>query len=81
MSQVMGVYGLMYFTIVRPFSLGERFQTYEPFIALIFHFFSGRGKPRILDQWIWGHDSTTKATSAQRSLYKNSGLSVIMYVH
>jgi hypothetical protein len=30
-----------------PFSLGEWFETYELFIALIFNFFSGRGKPRI----------------------------------
>jgi hypothetical protein len=30
-----------------PFSLGGRFETYEPFIYLIFNFFSGRGKPRI----------------------------------
>jgi hypothetical protein len=32
-----------------PFSLGARFETYEPFIALIFKFFSGRGKPRITE--------------------------------
>jgi hypothetical protein len=31
------------------FSLGARFETYEPFISLIFQFFSGRGKPRILN--------------------------------
>jgi hypothetical protein len=29
-----------------PFSLGARFETYEPFNYLIFNFFSGRGKPR-----------------------------------
>jgi hypothetical protein len=32
------------------------FETYEPFISLIFHFFSGSGKQRILNQWIRGHD-------------------------
>jgi hypothetical protein len=32
-----------------PFSLGAHFKTYEPFIYLIFNFFSGRYK-----QWIWG---------------------------
>jgi hypothetical protein len=40
-----------------PFSLGGRFQTYEPSISVIFLFFS-RGKPRILNQWIRGHDCT-----------------------
>jgi hypothetical protein len=33
-----------------PFSLGARFDNYELFIYLIFNFFSGRGKPRILNQ-------------------------------
>jgi hypothetical protein len=33
-----------------PFSLGGTFDTYEPFISLIFNFFSGRGK-----QWIRWH--------------------------
>jgi hypothetical protein len=33
-----------------PFSFGARFETYEPFISLIFNFFSGRGKQRILNQ-------------------------------
>jgi hypothetical protein len=32
-----------------PFSLGALFETYEPFIALVFKFFSGRGKPRITE--------------------------------
>jgi hypothetical protein len=38
-----------------PFSLGARFETYEPFISLIFLFFSGCGqlKPQIL-----GHNCT-----------------------
>jgi hypothetical protein len=39
-----------------PFSIGGPFETYEPFISLIFLFFSGRGKLRILNQWIWEHD-------------------------
>jgi hypothetical protein len=38
-----------------------RFETCEMFISLILQFFSGRGKPRILnqrilDQWIRGYD-------------------------
>jgi hypothetical protein len=46
MSQVLGGYGLLDFTI---FSLGAHFETYEPFISLIFQFFGGggRSKPRI----------------------------------
>jgi hypothetical protein len=32
-----------------PFSLGARFETYEPFISLIFQFVSDRGKPRITE--------------------------------
>jgi hypothetical protein len=32
-----------------PFSLGVRFGTYETFIALIFQFFWGRGKPQITE--------------------------------
>jgi hypothetical protein len=36
-----------------PFSLGARFENYEPFVSLI-NFFSNRGKPWILNQWIWG---------------------------
>jgi hypothetical protein len=39
-----------------PFSLGARFETYETFIYLNFDFWEGRGKPRILNQWIRGHD-------------------------
>jgi hypothetical protein len=31
---------------------------YEPFISLIFQFFSGRGELRILNQWIKGHTCT-----------------------
>jgi hypothetical protein len=41
-----------------PFLLGLRFETYEPFISLIFNFVSGRGKPRILNQRISGHTYT-----------------------
>jgi hypothetical protein len=30
-------------------SLGVRFESYEPFISLIFQIISGRGKPRITE--------------------------------
>jgi hypothetical protein len=39
MSQVLGAFGLLDFTIVAPFSLGERFETYKPFIFLNFQIF------------------------------------------
>jgi hypothetical protein len=39
-----------------PFSLGAGFETYEPFISLIFKSFLGHSKPWILNQQIWGHD-------------------------
>jgi hypothetical protein len=32
-----------------PFSLGVRFETYEPFISLIFKLFSGHSKPQITE--------------------------------
>jgi hypothetical protein len=60
MNQALGVFGLLDFPVLRPFSLGGRFETYEPFISFIFEFFSGRGKPRILNQWIRGHVSIIK---------------------
>jgi hypothetical protein len=40
-----------------PFSLGAHFETYEPFISWNFKFFSGRGKPRVLNQCVQRHDS------------------------
>jgi hypothetical protein len=43
MSQVLGAFGLLNFTMLDPFSLGESFETYEPFISLVFNLFSGLG--------------------------------------
>jgi hypothetical protein len=54
----LGAFGLLDFTMLGPFSLCARFETYEKFISLIFKFFSGRGKPRILNQRLRGHDCT-----------------------
>jgi hypothetical protein len=56
MSQVMGAFELLHFTMLRPVLAWRAFETYEPLIYLIFKFFSDRGKPRILNQWIRGHD-------------------------
>jgi hypothetical protein len=39
-----------------PFSLGTSFENYEPFISLIFQFFGGRSKPRMLHHQLRGHD-------------------------
>jgi hypothetical protein len=36
MSQVLGTFGLLDFTMLGPFSPGARFETYEPLISLIF---------------------------------------------
>jgi hypothetical protein len=36
MSQVLGVFGLLDFTTLRPVSIGGRFEAYGPFIYLIF---------------------------------------------
>jgi hypothetical protein len=48
MSQVLGAFGLLDFTpCYIPFSFGAHFETYEPFISLVFQFFSGGGKPPI----------------------------------
>jgi hypothetical protein len=52
MSRVLGAFGLLDFTFYGPFSLGGSFETYEPFISLIFEFFSGRGNSRLLNQWM-----------------------------
>jgi hypothetical protein len=38
MSQVLSAFGLLNFTMLGPFSLGARFETYEAFISLIFQF-------------------------------------------
>jgi hypothetical protein len=39
MSQALGAFQLLYFTMLGPFLLGARFETYEPFISLIFQLF------------------------------------------
>jgi hypothetical protein len=59
MRQVLGAFGLLYFTMLQPFLAWKRFETYELFISLIFQFLSGRGKPRMLNQWTRGHDCTS----------------------
>jgi hypothetical protein len=49
MSKALGMFGLLAFTMLWPVLLGARFETYEPFISLIFQFFLDCGKPRILN--------------------------------
>jgi hypothetical protein len=39
MNQVLGMFGLLYFTTYGLFLFGARFETYELFISLIFQFF------------------------------------------
>jgi hypothetical protein len=49
MSQVLGAFGLLDFTMLRPVLACARFETYEPFISLIFNFLGGRSKPQITE--------------------------------
>jgi hypothetical protein len=58
-SQGLGAFGLLHFTMLLPLLLGTRFLTYEPYISLIFHFFSGRGQP-----WITETANTESADTA-----------------
>jgi hypothetical protein len=39
MSQLWGMFGLLDFIMLWPFSLGGHFETYKSFIYLIFQFF------------------------------------------
>jgi hypothetical protein len=61
MSQLLGASGLLDSPRHDPFLLGVHFETYEPFISLIFKFIflaavnSGYLKPHILNQCIRGH--------------------------
>jgi hypothetical protein len=49
-SQVLGAFGLLDFTMLRPVLAWRNFEICEPFISLIFKlFFSGRGKSRITE--------------------------------
>jgi hypothetical protein len=47
MSQVLGAFGLLDFTVLQPVLAWWAFETYESFISLIF--FSGHGQPRIVE--------------------------------
>jgi hypothetical protein len=42
MNQVLVEFGLLDFTMLRPFSLGAHFETTDPFISLNFRFFGPR---------------------------------------
>jgi hypothetical protein len=49
MGQVLGAFGLVDFTMLRPVLACGHFKTYEPFISLNFNSFSGRSKSRITE--------------------------------
>jgi hypothetical protein len=53
--------------------LGVHFETYELFISLIFQFFSACGKPRILNQRIWGHNCIHCNTATHLTLSALAG--------
>jgi hypothetical protein len=58
-----------------PFSLGARFETYEPFISLIFQFiFSGRGKP-----WITETADTESVDTGARLYYIRNGCLAVLF--
>jgi hypothetical protein len=57
MSQVQGTFGLLYFTMLRSVLAWSRFETYEPFISLIFQFFFRAAVNR--GYWISGYGGTT----------------------
>jgi hypothetical protein len=42
MSKVLGVFGLLDFTMLRPGLAWRSFETYEMFISLVFQFFFGQ---------------------------------------
>jgi hypothetical protein len=54
-----------------PFSFGARFETFEPFIYLIFKIFSGRCKPRITET------AETKWAEKGAHLYEDAVLGYI----
>jgi hypothetical protein len=55
------------------FSLGARFETYEPFIYLIFNFWWGRGKPQITET----ADTESADTGARLYYYSLNELSIL----
>jgi hypothetical protein len=57
MSQVLGAFGLQDFTMLRPALAWRAFWIlWTVYLFNFTIFFSGRGKPRILNQRIWRHD-------------------------
>jgi hypothetical protein len=56
-SQVLGVFRPLDFTMLQPVLTGARFVTYELYFCN-FQFFEGHGKPWILNQWMWQHSCT-----------------------
>jgi hypothetical protein len=55
MSQVLGTFGLLDFTVLRSVLAWLVFLTLRTVYFFNFPFFSGRGEPQVLNQWIWGH--------------------------
>ena len=72
MSQVLGAFGLLDFTKLRPVLAWRAFETYELFISLIFQIFSGHRKPRKLNPWIRGSACIRKITVIPGKVHFNS---------
>jgi hypothetical protein len=52
-------WGLLDFTLLRPVLAWRAFwNLWTVYLFNFQFFFSGYGKPRLLNQWIWGHDYT-----------------------
>jgi len=58
MSQVLGAFGLLDITMLRPVVTWHAFWNLWTFISLMFQIFSDRGKPRILNPRIQGSTCT-----------------------
>jgi hypothetical protein len=55
-SRVLGAFGLLNFTMLRPVLAWRAFWNLWTVYLFNFPFFSGRSNPRILNQRIWKHD-------------------------
>jgi hypothetical protein len=62
MSEVLGAFGLPYVTMFRPVLASHAFSNLWIIHLFKFPIFFGHSKPRILNQWIRGHDYVYQVT-------------------
>jgi hypothetical protein len=70
MSQVLGTFGLLDFTMLWPVFAWCRFETYKLFYFFHFQFFGGRGKQRITEAM----DTKSADTGAQLYIDVDNGM-------